>query len=152
MPPRRHKAPGWLRRACLLLAAGLVLAALLAGCASSSSKPMVEVVTPFGRAMIEEAQLGERFPPGCADPDCRLSAAQGQKLLVVWVAALDQMPVDQLLAYSQGAFVAASDGSTTRLTSSGVEAGRLYLVFSVGQATSQFTLFGFDILPVDLQL
>jgi hypothetical protein len=130
---------------------GMVLLMLLVVACSGGSAPKGELQTLQGPLVVEEIEQVDRFPPECgtASAICVMPNA-GQELVVFWLqwadaegSGLPAEPQDRVNGFSEesrAAYLTTADGTRLEWVGSGLESGRLFLLFSVPAGSEDLTL------------
>ena len=108
------------------------------------------ITTSVGKFMVTNAQIGDRFPPGCAPgPGCSM-AETGFEVLVVSLGLQGSLAGSPLDLSNPNAYVLAEDGSKAPVFSGGLLSGPYFVAFTPKNALRKFLLFWPGNVPVDL--
>ena len=137
--------PGMVRWALRVV----LVMSLLVVCGCGAAKKQFQ--TTRGSVTIHKVELSDRFPPDCeADTPPCLDADAGHKYLILWTwwdevkgpgLSIDDM--DRLGDFNEEAaqaHVTADDGSRIDLDGSGMESGRVFLIYEVSDSARGFAL------------
>jgi hypothetical protein len=128
----------------------ILLVLSLAACGGGG--PLAEVEYSKGTIIIQEVENTDRFPSDCeADTKACDIAKDGTRHLIIWMTFKDSQGVglsldelDKMTAFTKEAadvHLISGDGTKVKLWGSGLQLGRLFLLFRVPEDQRDFNLY-----------